>query len=431
MKIQVWFIVAVLLGSRSLSAAPMLQSLIDNTPSGGILALSPGRYEGSVVIDKPLTMESTQGQVIIDGGGTGSVITIKADGVTLRNLHITNSGDSHDHINAGISVFSSNNKLLYNTIDHTLFGIELREAHNNLVEGNDISSKPSELGARGDSIKVWASHNNTFQKNKLHDSRDMVIWYSNNSVIQDNEAWNNRYSLHFMYTDTNTIRNNRYSNNAVGIFLMYSKNSLLEENEILASQGATGMGMGMKEVDNMTLLNNRIIYCTMGLYLDQSPSDPLNYNLIFGNQIAYNLQGIVFHSTLKNNVFKGNALVDNIEGVIVHANGTAIKNIWEGNYWSDYEGFDRNRNGYGDRDYVNYVYLDQLWMNDPWIRFYFASPVISMLNFLAKLAPFSEPRLLVRDSMPVLSLNNAFLRSKANLHFEIPEIDEDEDEDLY
>ena len=34
--------------------------------------------------------------MIIDGGGKGSVLTIKADRVTLRGLHLRHSGDSHD-----------------------------------------------------------------------------------------------------------------------------------------------------------------------------------------------------------------------------------------------------------------------------------------------------------------------------------------------
>jgi len=44
-----------------------------------------------------------------------------------------------------------------------------------------------------------------------------------------------------------------------------------------------------------------------------------------------------------------------------------------------------------------------LWLYNENIKFFYGSPVISLLNFLAKLAPFSEPVFLFEDKEPVLS----------------------------
>ncbi len=412
--------------TSSSSQFPLLQDLIDQTPAGKIVPLQPGVYQGPVVIKKPLILDG-KGTVTLDGGGQDSVITIEADGVTIKNLRITNSGDSHDQVHAGIKMLSSNNKIHHNTIYNALFGIDMKEAHDNEIIGNDISSKDRELGLRGDGIRVWASHRNLFRENSIHDSRDMVVWYSNDNLIEHNKGWNNRYSLHFMYTGKNDVRHNQYRNNAVGIFLMYSKDSVLEHNEIRYSLGSLGMGIGMKEVDNMTIRYNTVVYCATGLYLDQSPFDPGTYNLIQGNQIGYNVEGIVLHSTLKRNIFKGNAMIDNLAEVSVHANGTAVDNLWQGNYWSSYEGFDRDQDGYGDSAHVNYMYLDQIWMDRPWVRFYFGSPIISAVNMLARLLPLSEPRLILKDESPVFVMNSPLRLAEENIHFEIPEYDEDED----
>ncbi len=141
------------------------------------------------------------------------------------------------------------------------------------------------------------------------------------------------------------------------------------------------------------------------------------------------VQGLVFHSSLKQNVIKGNAMLANLEPVAVHAKGSAVKNHWEGNFWSDYEGFDRDRNGYGDRSYQSLVYFEQLWMNDPWMKFFYGSPVISMLNLLAKIAPISKPRLLLTDPQPLFENNESLRLSETNLAFEIPELDEEDLED--
>ena len=189
--------------------AVSLQALIEQTPEGGVVPLEPGKYFGPVVVEKAVVLDG-KGRVTIDGRGKGSVLLLKADGVVVKNMIITNSGDSHDRVDAGILVRSSKNRITHNKIHNTLFGIDLQEAHENEIIGNEISSKNVTLGLRGDGVRIWASHRNIFRQNKIHDSRDMVTWYSNDNIIEENEGWNNRYSLHFMYSGGNLVRNNRY-----------------------------------------------------------------------------------------------------------------------------------------------------------------------------------------------------------------------------
>ena len=155
-------------------APPSLQQRIDALPAGFTLKLEPGIYRGPIVIEKALVLDG-QGEAVIDGLGKGSVISIRADGVTLRGLSIIHSGSSHDSIDSGISVKSSHNIIRDNIIRDTLFGIDLWESHENVIEGNEISSKPVELGMRGDGIRAWASNGNLFRKNQIHDSRDMIV----------------------------------------------------------------------------------------------------------------------------------------------------------------------------------------------------------------------------------------------------------------
>jgi nitrous oxidase accessory protein len=408
--------------------AASLQVLIDRTPAGEAVRLEPGVYAGPVVIEKSVILDG-KGRVTIDGQGQGSVLLLKADGVVVKNMIITNSGDSHDRVDAGILVRSSRNRIRNNKIENTLFGIDLQEAHENLIIGNEISSKNAPLGLRGDGIRGWASHRNIFRQNKIHDSRDMVIWYSNDNIIEENEGWNNRYSLHFMYSGGNTVRKNTYHHNTVGIFMMYSRDVTVEHNTVRYSLGGTGVGIGLKEVDNLTIQNNKIVYCTTGLYFDLSPFQPDRYNFIKANSIAYNVVGIDFNSTLSRNILMGNAFIDNLETVRVRGKGVASENHWEGNYYSDYEGFDRNQDGYGDFVHNHDIYLDTLWMDNDWLLLFSGSPVASVLNLLAKLAPISEPRRLMTDRQPVFSPGAAVLFSKANLSYDPPLIDMDDEED--
>ena len=78
---------------------PPLQPLIDATPEGETLIPPPGVYAGPVVIERPINLDG-QHQVSIDNGGKGSVIILKTDGATVRNLHLTNSGESHNDLDS-------------------------------------------------------------------------------------------------------------------------------------------------------------------------------------------------------------------------------------------------------------------------------------------------------------------------------------------
>ncbi len=429
-RILIIFVLAPLLAAApaTAGAAASLQALIDATPEGAEAPLEPGVYAGPAVLEKAVILDG-KGRVTIDGGGKGSVLLIKADGVVIKNLNLVNTGDSHDQVDAGILIRSSRNRILNNKISNALFGIDLQEAHENRIIGNEISSKKVALGLRGDGIRGWASHRNIFRRNRIHDSRDMVIWYSNDNIIEENEGWNNRYSLHFMYSGGNIVKRNTYHHNSVGIFLMYSRDITLENNVIRYSLGGTGKGIGLKESDNMIIRGNKIVYCATGLYFDLSPFQPDKYNFFKANIIAYNMIGADFNSTLTRNIIKGNAFIDNLETVKVRGNGVASENHWEGNYYSDYEGFDRDRDGYGDFAYNHDVYLDTLWMSNDWMLLFHGSPVVSVINLLAKLAPVSEPVRLMTDLKPVFSQNHPVLLSEANLKYDLPEIEKEEDEE--
>jgi len=424
------FLLAVCLAASDATAGPVssLQALIEQTPEGGVVRLQPGKYIGPVVVEKAVVLDG-KGQVTIDGQGKGSVMLIKADGVVVKNMIITNSGDSHDQLDAGILVRSSRNRILNNRIENTLFGIDIQEGHENEVIGNEISSKNISLGLRGDGVRIWAGHRNVFRQNRIHDSRDMVIWYSNDNLIEHNEGWNNRYSMHFMFTGGNLVRRNYYHHNTVGIFLMYSRDIVVRENVVKYSLGGTGVGIGLKEVDNMTIVNNQVVYCTAGFFFDLSPFQPETYNFIKANIIAYNVIGADFNSTLSRNILKGNAFIDNLETVKVRGQGVASQNLWEGNSYSDYEGFDRDKDGYGDSVYNHDIYLDTLWMNNDWMLLFSGSPVVSVLNLLAKLAPISEPKRLMTDPKPVFSPRASVLFSEANLKYDPPVINLEKDDD--
>ncbi|WP_457597688.1 nitrous oxide reductase family maturation protein NosD [Hydrogenimonas sp.] len=407
--------VVTMMTVATMASANLLQDAIDRAAPGSKLELPAGEYRGNIVIDKPLILDGVDQKAHIVGDGNGTVVKIRSDYVTLKNLTITGSGANHDTIDAAISIKESRHVTVDNCkIDDCLFGIDLEQVHESAITRNWIRSKPFSLGLRGDAIRLWYSNDNNISGNVITHSRDMVVWYSHGNVIAHNHGDHSRYSLHFMYAGKNHVLYNDYDHNSVGIFFMYSQDTIAIGNVIRNSLGTTGMGIGLKDASNFTLEGNTVIYCARGLYIDRSPFQPDMNNTIRRNRILYNAEGIHFHSLSVNNIIEENIFKGNIDNVVDEEPllRHSLQNHWDRNYWDDYEGFDRNGDGIGDTPYNLYYYADRMWLLNPNVKFFYASPVISIMNFLAKLAPLSEPMKLLEDRHPVMY--ESYLEKSAN-----------------
>jgi nitrous oxidase accessory protein len=381
------------------AATIRLQKLIDDTPPGGTVTPPPGHYRESLVIRKPITLDG-RGQVVVDAGGSGSVIRLLTDDATLTGLELRGSGENHDRLDAGVQVRGNANHITDNVIVDCLFGVDLAQSNANRVQGNRISSKPLSMGVRGDGIRLWYSRENQILDNEISDVRDVVVWYSAENVIARNSVTGARYALHFMYSKANQVEDNHYFDNMVGIFLMYSDGVRIEGNRISDGQGATAMGIGFKESSNVVVRRNVILNYAKAIYLDISPYEPDTINLFEENRIGYNGVGILFHNDWHSNVFRRNDFHGNFSQVVVRGRGSANRNTWEDNHWDDYEGFDRDGDGHGDTPYEIYAYADRFWVDMPPAAFFRGSPLFEAIDFLDRLAPFTEPTLVVRDEQP-------------------------------
>jgi nitrous oxidase accessory protein len=378
------------------------QDLVDKAPAGSVLKPPPGNYSGPVVINKPLIIDGG-GKVTIDSGDRGTVMMLEASNSTIRGLRLTGSGDSHDTDDSCLDVRGNNNTIENLEIDNCLFGLDFKQSNKNIIRGNTVRSKDRDLGVRGDGLRLWYSNENLIEKNQIIDSRDMVAWYSNKNMFRDNIGRRSRYSIHFMFAHDNDVIGNEFYDNAVGVYFMYTEGGLVRNNVISHATGATGMGIGFKEASGTIIENNEIIYCGIGIGSDLSPFQPDSTIEIRNNRFAYNGTGILFNSETG-----GNNMIDNIfEGNLTQVaygghgdNNNSPKNVWIGNFWDDYQGFDRDGDGIGDKTHELYAYADQIWMELPVARFFRSSPVMELLDFLERLAPFSTPDLILRDEKP-------------------------------
>ncbi len=406
-------ILFILLFALVSTQAGQLQKAIDDAPRGATLKLPEGKYEGNIIIKKPLTIDGVNQKARIVGDGKGTVITIKSSNVVIKNVTVSGSGNNFKNIDSAIKAEDVHSVTIENNrIEQTLFGIDIQQVHRSRIRDNYITSfEGVDLGMRGDGIRMWYSHDNELTGNVLYKSRDFVVWYSSGNLIAENEGYRGRYSLHFMYAGKNMVRDNYYEHNSVGIFFMYSSGTTAVNNVVKNAVGSFGVGIGMKDSSNFTITDNDIIYNARGIYVDQSPYQPGTVNTYKRNKILYNSNGIQFQVSREQSLFEENIIKGNMEAIVSDSPRNNLDvNTWNRNYWDDYQGFDRNNDGIGDIPHRHYVYADKLWLYNENIKFFYGSVVVELLNFLAKIAPFSQPDILAVDEKPLMEID--FEKSK-------------------
>jgi nitrous oxidase accessory protein len=384
--------------------ANILQETIDKSPAGSTLKLSSGIYNGKLIINKPMTIIGKEDGVVIKGDGTGKVITINSSSVILKNLLITGSGNRMENLDAAIAMNNVKNcEISHCQILDSLYGIDMNRVEDSTISNNYITSKENEISLRGDALKIWYSSHNIIKNNTIERSRDITLTYASHNMIEGNTFLHNRFALHLSKSHQNRISNNTFKYNSVGILLMGVKDINVTNNLIQSSKGAAGIGVIADKVSNFLFEGNQVKYNAKALYIDTRRVEREYQRFIKNNQILYNGEALHFHSSIKNNVITHNFINGNMDDVIKDTrDGYTTHNLIEYNYWDRYAGFDRDGDNIGDTTHKNFQYADQLWHYDHKVKFFYGSPVMSLINFLSQLAPFIEPVMLLEDKKPLI-----------------------------
>jgi nitrous oxidase accessory protein len=377
-----------------------LQQVIDGAPVGSAVCLSPGVYQGPVVISTSLTLWGGRAAVI-QSNGQGSTITIHADHVQLLGFTIRGSGNRFDLNDSALKVTGSHILIQGLRLEGVLFGLTAEKSTEVTFRGNDLAGdlqKP--LGLRGDAVRLWETRDSIVEGNRITGCRDIIIWYSSHDRVAGNLIYGGRYGTHFMYSDAQEVVGNRYERDVVGIFTMYAHGVVMRHNVIEDSAQYEGMGIGVKDSDGLVAENNLVVHDNTGIYLDASPPSPSLHNDFSRNLIALNHTGVVFHASESNTSFTGNSFRDNQAVASVEGNGNALAVEWNGNFFDDYQGYDLNHDGVGDVPYELRSFSTELVDHYPMLAFFRGSPAMSLMEFSSKVFPYLQPRLMLRDPSP-------------------------------
>ena len=394
--------------------APARELLVDGTimqalaaaHDGDTVVIPSGIHREHVVVDKRVRLVARPGAVI-DGTDEGTVVRIEAPGAELRGLTVRNSGSTYTTEDAGIRIDHAADVRIVNTrIEDTLFGVFVVNGDHCDIEGSTVIGKDLPEVRRGDSIRLWYSGGCRLIGNHIERSRDLVIWYSANTAVEDNTVRTSRYGLHYMYSDHNVFHRNRFEDNQVGAAIMYSRGIDLTENAFSFSRGVAAYGLLLKDADDVFIVENRFIDNSTGLFFDGAPQAKDGRVDVRGNLIARGDVGVALQPLSRRIRFWDNAFVGNRTQVQVLGTGTAEGNEWSvggrGNYWSDALIYDANRDGVSEIPYRSDNIYEVLADRFPQLGFFDTTPAAEAIDLAARLFPIFAPRPKLTDPYPLV-----------------------------
>lgn len=398
MRLHLFFVLPILGLTLPALANQPLQAWLDTALPGTTLRLPPGKYRGPAIINKPLTVEGN-GKVVVDAGGRGTVLTIKADRVTIRGLTLRGSGDSHDTIDGAIMAEGKELLIENNVLEDVLFGISLHKTTDSIVRGNRIRSRPVDSAERGDGMRLWYSTGNRIESNDIAQMRDLTVSNSPRNRFTGNTIHDSRRAFNFLFSHRSIVEGNLLDKNSTGVISLNSEGMVIRNNRILHAMDASGAGIALKETSAALIYGNKIVHCAHGIMAD-SPMDPINRIVFVNNIIAHNVTGIYFYGAKGGHIAINNTFKSNLWPVTIIGDGDPMNDVWWGNSWDNYEGFDLDGDGFGDKPHELYAWADRIWLETPRATFFRNTPVLELLDFLERLAPFSTPSLILRDTAP-------------------------------
>ncbi|MDQ7820081.1 MAG: nitrous oxide reductase family maturation protein NosD [Armatimonadota bacterium] len=396
-----------------------LQTLIDRAPAGAEV-LVRGVQSGGVVIRKPLRLVGAPGAAI-DAGGRGTVVRVESPGVVVRGLILRGSGSDLNTEDAGVFVGAAGVLIEDVTLEDVLFGLNLKQAHGAVVRRVRMRGKALPLSRRGDAVRLWYSDRVVLTGLEVEALRDVLVWFSRGSVLHGARVRGSRYGVHLMYADEMRVLDSVFEDNAVGAYVMYSTGVRLEGNRFLRHRGPTGVGVALKESDDVVVEGNLLADNHVGLYVDGTPRRDDGIAMVAGNVIAGNRTGIVLLSNASGIAFTGNTIAGNTEQVRVDGGRSPARWAWEGrgNYWSDYAGWDLSKDGVGDVPHAVRRWFEGLADRAPDTRILWGSVAVDALDTAARLLPLFAPEVLVEDPFPLVrpAVPDAFREAQGSVLF--------------
>jgi len=331
-----------------------IQDAIDTAKSGDKIIIRNGTYNENLTVD--VDNIEIQGEdvdkTIIEGGGDRTPVPIERPGIIYSSINGAKlSNITFKNCSAGLDIGDSQNITIENCkTEHCGNGISGRTVRNIriyncsfkyawqwiatsgsiLIENSIINENEFGIWYRGDTFMVDDRITVKNSDISFNNSEGITIFDSENYLIDGNRLNNNNKRAIFIFSSSITNTNDcNITNNE----LYFNRNNMID----------------ISNYNGVQISKNKIYFSNdsaNGIILTKSSN-----NKIFSNTIMKCANGINLYENSTNNIVYSNDFIDNKRPALDYGRG----NLWylndKGNFWSNYEVVDINKDNIGDEPY--------------------------------------------------------------------------------
>ena len=378
-------------------AGESIGAAIAQARPGDEIRVARGLYRENLRIDKPLTLKGID-RPTLSGGLKGDTIRITAEDVVIDGMIVRDSGDNQIEQNAGIYIQPGANRAIVRNCDLTynLFGLWIESVQNVQILNNVITGKRDYQSARrGNGIELYHTEGAQIVGNQISFVRDGIyVDVSNHALFRNNRIHNARYGTHYMNSNDNVWEGNDSYHNRGGLALMMARNQLVRNNR---AWGNSDHGIMLRTLQDSVIEGNVVAGNARGFFIYDAEYNTIRNNLVMDNTVGIHLWAGSYH-----NKATGNDFIQNRTQIKYVA---SRDEIWPGNYWSNYVGWDRNGDGIGDVPYEANDMVDYLSWRHPMMKLLLASPAVQTLRMVSQQFPLLRATSIV-DPKPRMQPHN-------------------------
>lgn len=379
-----------------------IQKAVQTAQAGDEIHIFQGLYqEGPILIDKSLALIGIE-QPILDGAGKDQIIKITADQVRIQGLTLQHAGQSFIEDKAAIRVENAGKCLISdNKIMDSHFGVYLAGSYACQVINNTIVGQAKRESTSANAIHIWKSRQIEVRNNQVSGHRDGIyLEFVGQSRFEKNYSHDNlRYGMHFMFSNGNGYYHNIFEKNGAGVAVMYTDKIEMIGNQFLNNWGPSAYGLLLKDIRNSEIRDNIFDHNTIAMHLESGSHLNISNNKLRSNGWAIRLFSSSHDNRFENNHFSSNAFDIATNGTDASQTG----NLFTGNYWDKYSGYDLDRDGVGDVPHHPVSLFSRVVERIPASVTLLRSFMVSVLDMAERVSPVLTPKTVVDEAPRIRS----------------------------
>jgi len=374
-----------------------IQAAILASATGDTVLVESGLYkEKNITVNKSITLIGIQFPVL-DGEHKYEILSLKANGITVKGFKIVHSGVSSLEEISGIKIYNRRDVIVTgNVLEDDFFGIYVQAGIRCRIENNTIRSFSTSEQQSGNGIHCWKCDSLLIRNNTISGHRDGIYFeFVTNSLIELNTSSHNlRYGLHFMFSHHDDYVSNIFRNNGAGVSVMFTHGVKMLNNRFEDNWGDGSYGLLLKEIGDSYIGGNQFSNNTAGIYMEGASRIQIEKNLFQRNGWAMKIQASCMDVKVSGNNFLSNTFD-------IATNGELVLNSFNRNYWDKYEGYDLNRDNVGDVPFHPVSLFSMVIEKNPSAMMLFRSFMTTLLDKTEKIIPSLTPENL-KDDYPLM-----------------------------